>query len=479
MAQPSDRSPRAPGEQHEDRHAGLIRRRGLGALGASGAIAAALAPLLRPTVTRAQGASAAGSGPQGPKWLASWAASAHGPYPSGNPSAQPDLSFVFPDATAGARDQTFRLMVKPSLWGQAVRLRFSNAFGTRPVTLDGVHVGVQETRAVLLAGSNQAVTFRGGRGAVTIQPGRTVYSDPVRLDYVRGATDPLVGGRRLAVSFHAAGPTGPMTWHAKALTTSYVTPPGGGSPGGEEGDDAFPFTTTSWYFLDAVEVAVPADAFCVVALGDSITDGTNSTLNGDDRWPDYVATRLRAVFDGKAALVNAGIGGNRVVGPEEYTPEQPVPGGPAALERLDRDVLSLAGVTTVIWMEGINDLGAGTPAADVIAGLRSGVERMHARGLRVIGATLTTALNSTVVTHGTPEVDARRRQINEFIRAGGIFDGVADFDAAVLDPSTGELRPEFVFNTTVGGAGDKLHPNRAGYQAMAAAVDVASLTPSR
>jgi lysophospholipase L1-like esterase len=417
--------------------------------------------------------------PPGEKWVAVWAASAHGPYPVGNATAQPELKFAFPSPDTGANDQTFRLIVRPDLWGQRFRLRFSNAFGTQPVTFDGVHLGVQATAGAVVRGTNRPVTFA-GKKEITVEPGKTAYSDPVGLDFVRTAPDAALSGRKLAASFHVVGKSGKMTWHAKALQTSYVGPPGGGAHGHEESDGALPFSTTAWYFLDAVELLAPADTVVVAAFGDSITDGTASTLNGDDRYPDVLSRRLHAVYRGRIAVVNAGIGGNQVVGPAKYTPAEPYAGGPASSERLERDVLSLAGVTHVIWMEGINDLARNSGgAAPVIAGLKDGVARLRAKKIKVIGGTLTTAFGSASAIHGSPEVDKERREINDFIRAAGSFDGVVDFDAATLDTASGGLKPEYQPNSTVGGPGDKLHPNRAGYTAMANAVDPALFAPAR
>src|SRR5499427_1987378 len=150
----------------------------------------------------------------------------------------------------------------------------------------------------------------------------------------------------------------------KALTTSYLSAPGAGAKGQLEDEASFPFTTTSWYFLDAVDMMAPSDTQVVVALGDSITDGTASTLNGDDRWPNALARRLHAVYGNRVSVVNAGIGGNQVVGPPEYSAARPFSGGPSALQRLDRDLLSLSGVTAVIWLEGINDFGAANASAE-------------------------------------------------------------------------------------------------------------------
>lgn len=411
-------------------------------------------------------------------WATSWTGSIQGPYPVGNPSAQPDLRFAFPSADTGARDQTMRLMVMPSLWGKQIRLRFSNALGTRPVTFDGVFAGLQRSGAVVEPGSNQAVVFS-GQPTVTVPPGQSVWSDPVALPFVHAPADPALLGRRLAVSFHVAGESGPMTWHAKALTTSYLTAPGAGVKGGSESVLGFPFSTTSWYFLDAVDMAAADDTRVVVALGDSITDGTASTLNGDDRWPDVLRQRLLAAGAARVAVVNAGIGGNQVAGPAEYSPKKPFAGGPSALDRLDRDVLALSGVTAVIWLEGINDFSknGNASAETVIDGMKQGVARIRQRfpGVRMIGATVTTALGSSSAAHGSAEQDGKRQALNDFIRSGGVFDGVADFSAATLDPATGGMRAEFVPESTTGGPGEKLHPNRAGYAAMAATIDLAPL----
>jgi lysophospholipase L1-like esterase len=422
-----------------------------------------------------EGASAQAPG-RGEKWAASWVASPHGPYPSGNPSAQPDLSAAFETPDGGAVDQTFRLIVKPDLWGRTARLRLTNVFGERPVTFDDVFVGLQSNGGNVTAGTNTRVRFERGRTSVTIPAGSTATSDAIALSFVRSAADPLLTGRKLVVSFHAVGSTGPMTWHAKALTTSYLTAPRSGSHGGDEGDAAFGFTTTSWYFLDAIDVLAPADTVVVACFGDSITDGTASTLNGDDRWPDVLSRRLHDKYGAWVSVVNAGIGGNRVVSPPTYAVAGPVAGGPSALERFDRDVAGLSGVSAVIWLEGINDLAGGTKADAVIAGMREIVQRSRARHLRIFGATIVTSLGSATA-HGTPGVDAERQAINTFIRTTGAFDGVVDFDLATRDPQTGGLRAAFQPNSTTGGPGDRLHPNRAGYQAMGNAVDPSLFAP--
>lgn len=405
-------------------------------------------------------------------WVAAWTGAAQGPYPLGNPTAQPDMSFALPSAERGATDQTFRLIVRPDVWGRQARLRFCNAFGTRPVTFNGIHVGLQANAAAVVPGTNRPVTFATA-AAVTIPAGASVLSDPVALPWVTESGDRLLDHRRLAVSFHVAGESGPLTWHAKALTTSYLSPPGSGSRGAAETEDAFPFPTASWYFLDCVQMDVPG-ARTVVTIGDSITDGTCSTMNGDDRWPDFFSRRVHAAHGTRFSVVNQGIGGNRVLSPVNYAAE-PIAGGPCALDRLERDIVSLPNVAAVIWLEGINDFGHGVAtAADLANGVREGVRRLRAAmpGVRIALGTLVPALNATNATHGTQEVEAKRRSFNAFVREAGLFDAVIDFEAVTLDRATGELRPEFVPDSSVGGPGDKLHPNRVGYLAMARAIDL-------
>ena len=212
----------------------------------------------------------------------------------------------------------------------------------------------------------------------------------------------------------------------------------------------------------------------VVAFGDSITDGTASTLNGDDRWPNALSRRLHAAYGNRVSVVNAGIGGNQVLGPAEYSAARPFSGGPSAGQRLERDVIGLSGVSAVIWLEGINDFGVNATSESVQGGMKEVVGRLRKAilGVKIIGATVVSAVGNTGGTHGSEQEEVKRQALNEFIRGGGLFDGVADFDKATLDPQTGQMRPEFVPDSTIGGPGDKLHPNRAGYLAMAGAIDL-------
>ena len=428
--------------------------------------------------TYVRGAAAQPELPRGQRWVAAWAASAHGPYPAGNPVAQPVLDFAFESAERGAVDQTFRLLVRPSIWGPQVRVRLANTYGTQAVTFDDVFVGLQETGGNVARGSNTRVRF-GGKESLSVPPGESRVSDAVALPFAGRTPLPALSGRKLAVSFHVAGNSGPMTWHAKAVQTSYLSPPRSGSHGADETDAAFTFTSTSWYFLDVVEMSAPDTTQAIACFGDSITDGTGSTLNGDDRWPDVLDARLRRASPSRFSVVNAGIGGNRITGPPRYEPAAPFAGGPAALDRLERDVLTLSGLATIIWLEGINDLSSGSTADAVISGIREGVRRIRARGgIRILMGTITSALGATSAA-GTPDVEARRQAVNAFIRTSGIFDGVVDFDAATRDAATGGLRREFQPNSSVGGPGDALHPNRAGYLAMGNAVELPVLEGKR
>lgn len=408
-------------------------------------------------------------------WITSWAASPQGPYPSGSAVAQPDLSFAFPTNTAN--DQTFRLIVHPDLWSSQMRVRFTNVFGNQPETFDGIFVGLQKSGATIEAGTNRRITFNGS-GSLTLQPGQVQWSDPVLLPFVSedDAGNAFLAGRKLAVSFHTVGDTGPMTWHAKGMTTSYVTNQGAGSVGESEDDAAFPTSTTSWYFIDALDMMAPEGTQLVVALGDSITDGTSSTINGDDRWPDVLARRLRAAYGRRVVLVNEGIGGNQIVGPAVYDPTNPVSGGPSAVSRLSRDVLSLSGVTALIWHEGTNDVSAGTSAANIEAGMQEVVQALRTSipGIRLVGTTITSEVGAAG-NGGTPAAAAERILLNGFIKSSGLFDTVVDFYAVTTDPQTGALKAQYIPNTSIGGAGDHVHPNRAGYLAMGTAVPLRAL----
>ncbi len=445
------------------------------------AIAAFVCVLLTPAVAVAQEPVTAATG-SSHAWVDGWTGSAQGVYPVGYPVGQPGpigpagpgntallLTAAFPDNQA--HNQTLRMIVQPSIEGTSWRVRLTNEFGTRPVTFGRAYVGLQRIGGNVVPGTNRVLTFS-GRRSVTVPAGRTTLSDPVSVK----VTD--AQAQNLAVSVYVAGDSGPMTWHAAAFTTSYLSDPDAGDRTADVADTAFPHSTTSWFFVSEVQVQ-RRDAATVVAFGDSITDGFFSTLNGRDRWPDVLQRRLdeRRPAHRAVSVVTAAIGGNMVtrIGrlPGGCTPCD----GPPALDRLDRDVLTRTGVRVVILLEGINDLGGGGATAEqVIAGYQEIIRRVHARGIKIIGATLTPSAGTAFGLYGTPETDAKRRTINNFIRTSGMFDGVADFSAVTEDPANpGHLLPAYDTNSSVGGPGDHLHPNRAGFLAMGEAVDVSQV----
>ena len=306
---------------------------------------------------------------EGQHWVASWATSPAAyfvyappvvpavpgpPHTYAPATIQPDLAFPFPDSNQHqAVNQTFRSIVKPDLWGSQMRFRFSNVFGNAPLTFGAVSVGLQEYSGNVVKGTLVKVTFR-GNAAVTIPPGQEIWSDAAALPFIHGADDPAVQGRNLAVSYSVQGVSGVMTYHAASNQTSYISAPGSGNHTMDADGFAYEFTTTSWFFLDAVDVMAPAGTVVICAFGDSITDGTHTTLNENDRWMNDLSRRLHNAYGDRVSIVNEAIGGNRVVNPAVANATS----GPAATDRLDRDVLGLSGLTHVIWLEGINDLGA-------------------------------------------------------------------------------------------------------------------------
>lgn len=346
-----------------------------------------------------------------------------------------------------AADRGYRLVVHTSVAGSDPQIRLSNAFGDRPVTFDSVYAGLRQEGAALVPGSNHRLTFGGAR-SVTVPAGAAALSDPLHVR-LPAATD-------LVVSIHSPDAAGPATGHWMALQTSYTTE---GDHTAEEGAAHWTQTTGSWFYLDAVSVRPPAGTAAVVALGDSITDGWQSTTDLDRRWPDYLARRLRSAGLHVMGVANEGISGNQVLADG---------GGQSALKRLRRDVLSQPGVRTVFLFEGVNDLKShtGVTAQDLIAGYREIVERVHAAGKCVVGATVAPF-------KGWPEWDPVgekvRGEVNRFIRGSGEFDAVTDFDRILRSP----YDPERVLPVFDGG--DHLHPNDKGMQAMADAVDLKSL----
>ncbi|MGI4798106.1 MAG: GDSL-type esterase/lipase family protein [Janthinobacterium lividum] len=420
---------------------------------------------------------------EGREWVASWATSIQGAYIAPvNPlpgyvppyEANPDLRFALPRGTAsGAQNQTMRMIIAPDLWGDTVRIRFSNTYGASPLHIQAATVGLQEKQSLIVQGTLTKLSF-GHRPAVEVPVGQTLLSDPVHLAFVNDVTRPLLAGRNLAVSFAIAGSSGPLSVHNEAYRTSYISPPGAGDVTGDTSDTNYPYSTLSTFVVSELDVQADDDTLVVCALGDSITDGTFSTTNGSDRWSDALSIRLHRLLGDHVSVVNAGIGGNTVQGSLN---------SPPATERLDRDVLSLAGLRIVAWLEGSNDIGGlqATPQA-VEAGYVNVVHRLHAHGVGVVGLTLTSArppggvvpANSPLLSesaafaalYASAHYDADRRELNAYIKTSGLFDLVADIATATTDPATGSTYERFVPNSD-GSAGDYLHLNRAGYQVIA------------
>jgi len=345
-----------------------------------------------------------------------------------------------------------RLIVHTSTAGDRVRIRLSNAFGTGPATFASVTVGRAGAGAGI-DGNTATMTF-GHSETVSIPAGADALSDPVALRV--GAAE------NLAVSLYVTGTAGPSTGHADARQTSYIA---AGDHTAELGDNAFTSSTTNWYWLTGVDVDATGGHSSVVAFGDSITNGANSTANANRRWPDYLAGRLAEGSHGSSmGVLNEGIDGNEVLTYRSCCGTS-IP----ALARLDRDVIAQPAARVVVVLLGTNDIGAdGASGAAVITGLQQVVAQLHAAGKQVVGGTITPDEGCAFGCY-SPSAEAAREAVNAWIRDSGTFDAVADFDRALRDPADPQrLSPGY-------DSGDHLHPNDTGYRAMAAAVDLATL----
>jgi lysophospholipase L1-like esterase len=375
-----------------------------------------------------------------PRWVASWAAS-------------PVVGSVIPwsdcPAGTGLSDQTVRNVVFASVGGAQVRVRLTNAFGTSPMRIGHASVALQSVNADAAPGSVRELRFH-GRRTVTIPAGRELFSDPVPLRVAALST--------LLVSVYVPGPTGPITNHPFTAQGNFLA--SGDQSAAVSGSFG---NTPCWMFADGVDVIPNRQVLgSVVALGDSITDTSATTGNANHRWPDFLARRLNAVRGPTLSVVNAGLGGNRVLLPRDGEPFYGIP----AVDRLERDVFSQSGVRTVILLEGVNDIGFDATAPDLIAGLREIADQTHAAGLHIIGGTITPFGGSFIE---SPSRNQTWLTVNDWIRHSGTFDAVVDFAAATAAPDNPTaLNPTY-------DSGDHLHPNDAGTSAMADAVDLSLL----
>ncbi len=348
----------------------------------------------------------------------------------------------------GLAGNTLRQLLRVSIGGKRIRLQVSNVFGREPVEIRAAQVALSEGKGIVAAGSSKAIYFDGQPG-VTLAPKQAIWSDP--LDF---PVEPLGD---LAVTIYFGNVSKTLTGHPGSRTMSYI------QAGNAMTDVEFsrPRATAHWYVLARIDVAAPSAGRAIVALGDSITDGRGSTTNGNDRWPDNLSRRLRA--DGRyrhIAVVNMGIGGNAV-----YSGGL----GPAAVSRIERDVLDVAGVRWLIILHGVNDIGGSgklTPdntAAKMIAAYEKIIDRAHARKIKVYGATILPFGGSQ---YDKFDHEAARRLINTWIRTSKKFDAMIDMEAAVRDPENpANILKEF-------DTGDHLHLNRKGLKKLADVIDL-------
>ncbi len=397
----------------------------------------------------------------GGHWVSAWSDAVHTPLP-------------FPDLPASPviENQTIRMVVRPTLGGERLRIRFSNGFGTTAIVIGAAHVALVSKGPQISPESDRVLTFS-GKASVSIPPGAPMLSDPVDLKIPAFA--------EVAISIYVPEKTSASSTHFWAQHETYISEPGDFT-GKTDIENAT--VRMSWYWLSDVEVWGSDRTAATIAFGDSITDGVGAKQGEYADWPDMLAGRLANDHGtGGLAVLNEGIGGNRILRDGA---------GVSALARFDRDVLAQPGVTSLIILEGINDIGwphmkprplpdGTTPkegpfsvevvsAQDLIAGLQQVIERAHQHGIRVFGATLTPYEGAD---YYSEDGELTRQAVNQWIRTSGALDAVFDFDAAVRDPNRpSRFREDYQ-------SGDHLHPSAAGYKAMAAAVDLSVLRSSR
>jgi lysophospholipase L1-like esterase len=377
----------------------------------------------------------------GHRWVTAWGA---------NPVVGVANPYSTCPAGTGLQNQTVRNVVFASTGGSAVRVRLTNTFGTKALHVGSASVALQASNADVVPGTTHQLTFA-GRTDVTIAAGGEYLSDPVAMT--------VPGLRSLLVSVYLPDATGPVTHHPFTAQGNFLG----------TGDLTLSATgagyanTPCWMFVDGVDVrAADRVVGTVVALGDSITDTSATTGNANKRWPDDLARRLAALRGRTLSVANAGLGGDRLLASR---PDGDFWGLPV-LARLDHDVYAQTAATDVIMLIGVNDIGFDATAPELIAGLQQVAVQTHAQGLRIFGGTIGAFGGSFL---DNPQREATRLAVNAWIRSSHVFDGVVDFAAALADPANPHaLRPAY-------DSGDHLHPNDAGCQAMADAVDLRAL----
>jgi lysophospholipase L1-like esterase len=373
-----------------------------------------------------------------PAWVTAWATSQQGLGP------------------AKIGNATVRMIARVTVPGESVRVRLDNTFGTAPVAFGKATIGLRVRGPAVAAGLVRPLTF-GGKDAVTVAAGATVVSDPVAL-HVDALQD-------VAVSLFVPAADVQPSQHNNAQVTSYLTDSGAGDQSGSQDGKPFTGKTTSMLWLKSIDVSPASRAGTIVAFGDSITDGTCSTLDAHDRWEDVLAERIALRKKVTHGVINEGIGGNTVTGANL----NPAATSPPGVDRLERDVLSHAGVTHVVLFLGTNDIRREAPADQVIAGMKDIIARVKQKGIKIIGVTI---IPRDTTVPGIPDTgwnDAKtkiRNEVNDWIRKQAGFDAVIDFDKLVRDQSN----PDII--NVAYDCSDGIHPSPTGYFLLGKSVDL-------
>jgi lysophospholipase L1-like esterase len=362
--------------------------------------------------------------------------------------------------TTSLTNATVRMIARVTIGGDAIRIRLDNTFGSGPLAIGKAYIGQRIQGAALANGSNRQIFFDKS-ASTTIPAGGTVTSDPVAMT--------VLGQQDLAVSLFIPAANVRPSQHTGAQVTSYLAANGSGDSTHDESPASFTLTTTSTFWLKAIDVSSSVSTGSIVAFGDSITDGTCSTIDGHDRWEDLLAVRLALDATGRGregvhkAMLNEGIGGNTVT--RENV--QPPPDSPPGVERLERDVLTHHGVTHVILFMGTNDIRREASPTQVINGMQDIIKRVKSRGLKIIGVTIIPRHNRPPAENNTGWNASKtqfRNEVNQWMRTKAQFDAVVDFDKVVQDPKNANLiYPPF-------NCGDGIHPSPRGYYEMGKSV---------